>query len=161
MAIEIERKFLVVGEGWRDAVASADRFVDGLIAAEGSNKVRVRRYDARAVLTLKGPKHGISRDEFEYDIPLADADELLARRSIGPLIRKTRHMVPNGPDLWSVDVFEAELAGLVVAEIELDHEDRFFERPSWVGAEITHDRRYGSAALLRAALDPATAFWRP
>lgn len=149
MAREIERKFLVVNEGWREHVVSSSVFTDGLLSTDGLSKIRVRRLAASAYLTVKGPRHSFTRDEFEYEIPLADADEMLAKHCIGQLLRKTRHTVANEADHWFVDLFEGPLTGLVVAEIELSDEGQSFARPHWVGREITHDRRYGSAALLR------------
>lgn len=160
MAIEIERKFLVAHDGWRGRATGSDRLHDGLLSSGGTNKVRVRRGSRTAWLTVKGPKSGIARDEFEYQIPLADADEMLARRCHGPIIERVRFLVPEGVHLWTVDVFGGPLEGLIVAELELDHEAVPFERPAWVGMEITHDRRYGSAALLLAAAQNGPVPWR-
>jgi adenylate cyclase len=103
---------------------------------------------AAATLTIKTASAGRERAEYEYAIPLADAESLMRHRE-GSVIAKTRHIVPAGELAWEVDVFEGDNAGLVVAEIELDRADRPFERPAWVGAEVTDDRRYYNADLAR------------
>jgi adenylate cyclase len=149
MATEIERKFLVVGNGWRDQVRSASHIRQGYLSREGRASVRVRVVDgARAYLTIKAAKNRISRHEFEYEIPLADGVALLEFRA-GHLIDKARHRVESGGRLWEVDVFEDENAGLVIAEVELAAENDTLDLPSWVGREITDDRRYYNAALAR------------
>jgi len=149
MAIEIERKFLVVGDGWRDRVKGASRMRQGYLSREGRASVRVRVVDdQRAYLTIKAAKGRMSRHEFEYEIPVGDAVALLEFRS-GHLIDKVRHRVEIGERLWEVDVFEDENAGLTIAEIELAAENDVLELPSWVGREITEDARYYNAALAR------------
>lgn len=150
MATEIERKFLVRGDSWRrsDAVL----YAQGYLNRDQRRTVRVRTAGNRAWLTIKGLSVGASRPEFEYEIPLADAEQLLAL-SDGPVVRKRRHLVPCGGFTWEVDEFEGDNAGLVVAEIELDAEDQEFEKPEWLGEEVTGDPRYFNSSL-------ATEPWR-
>ncbi len=144
MATEIERKFLVHGDSWRrsDAVLHAQ----GYLNRDQQRTVRIRVAGDRAWLTIKGRSVGASRLEFEYEIPLADAEQLLAL-SDGPLVRKRRHLVPWAGFTWEVDEFLGDNEGLVVAEIELDAEDQAFEKPDWVGEEVTGDPRYFNSSL--------------
>lgn len=144
MGVEIERKFLVCGDGWR--VGTGERLVQGYLNRDKARTVRVRLAGAQAFLTIKGVSVGATRAEFEYPIPLDDAQALLALCD-GPVIDKTRYRVPVGGQVWEVDVFAGENAGLVVAELELPHEDAPFERPAWLGAEVTHDARYFNSNL--------------
>ena len=144
MATEIERKFLVHGDSWRrsDAVL----YAQGYLNRDQRRTVRIRAVGDRAWLTIKGLSVGASRPEFEYEIPLADAEQLLAL-SDGPVVRKRRHLVPCGGFIWEVDEFEGDNAGLIVAEIELDAEDQKFDKPDWVGEEVTGDPRYFNSSL--------------
>lgn len=156
MPLEIERKFRVTGEGWRPHVTLIRRFRQAYLTKNGRLSVRVRIDGAEAAtLTIKTVEPGIQRNEFEYAIPVADAEELLHRRE-GAVIVKVRHIVPFAGLTWEVDVFEGENAGLVVAEVELQDANQVFARPAWIGAEVTHDRRYYNADLAR---HPFTA-WR-
>lgn len=154
MAIEIERKFLVVGESWRDGATSSTVMRQGYLSSNAKATVRVRIMDdARAVLTLKGAAAGISRAEYEYSIPVADARELLAMAQ-PHVIEKRRHEVPFGGLIWEVDVFEGQHEGLLIAEIELTSEHQTVELPDWIGAEVTHDDRFNNASLSRSAAPP-------
>jgi adenylate cyclase len=153
MGIEIERRFLVVGEAWRAGVTGARRLVQGYLARESGVAVRLRVADGVAVLTIKGPG-GLSRAEYEYAVPLAEAEEMLATLCAGRSLSKTRHRVPHGGWVWEVDVFEGPLAGLVIAEVELPDAARVLEPPPWAGREITGDDRYANAALASAAAPP-------
>lgn len=149
MAIEIERKFLVMGEGWRAAVTQSSALRQGYLSTSAKATVRIRILDdVRAVLTLKGPTEGISRAEFEYDVPLADGLELLemARPHV---VEKHRYLVPFGGLVWEVDVFEGAHAGLVVAEVELSESGQVVALPDWVGPEVSHDDRFANASLSR------------
>lgn len=148
MGVEIERKFLVANEAWRDHATPGRKIRQGYLAREG-NTVRVRRDADRAVLTVKGPRSGLSRREHEYDIPLAEADQLLAHLCLSPLIDKTRFEVVVADHVWEIDVYEGLHAGLVLAEVELDAEDEHFVRPIWLGAEVTGDPLYGFQGLSR------------
>jgi len=148
MGVEIERKFLVISETWRDHASAGRKIRQGYLARE-DNTVRVRRTEDRAVLTVKGPRSGLSRREHEYEIPLAEADQLLAHLCLRPLIDKTRFEVVVADHVWEVDVYEGAHHGLVLAEVELDAEDEHFVRPIWLGAEVTGDPRYGFQGLSR------------
>jgi adenylate cyclase len=153
MGIEIERKFLVLSDAWRAGVSRSVRMAQGYLndhaaVAAGTQlaSVRVRVGDGRGWLNLKSREAGPSRQEFEYEIPLADAHALLAL-CVGAPIDKVRHYVPFGGHTWEVDEFAGENAGLVVAEIELEGVDAPFARPDWVGAEVTDQPRYYNLAL--------------
>ncbi|THU04041.1 CYTH domain-containing protein [Lampropedia puyangensis] len=144
MAIEIERKFLVTGDGFRNAPGV--RFSQGYLSHTPERTVRVRIAAEQAFLTIKGATHGATRLEFEYPIPLADAQALLALCGAG-VIDKVRHTLVYQGKTWEVDVFAGANQGLVVAEIELQSEDESFAKPEWLGEEVTHDPRYYNANL--------------
>ena len=147
MGIEIERKFLVVGGGWRHAPAVP--YAQGYLNRDKQRTVRVRIAQAQAWLTVKGASVGATRAEFEYPIPVADAEQLLALCD-GPLVRKLRRVVEHAGATWEIDEFQGDNAGLVVAEIELASEDESFEAPPWLGLEVTHDARYFNSNLAMA-----------
>ena len=148
MPLEIERKFLVTGDGWRRHAVSSQRLMQGYIAntAAASVRVRIAADAGKAWLTIKSAVPGTMRQEFEYAIPPAEALDLLKLAS-GVVIAKTRHRVPAGAHVFEVDVFEGDNAGLVVAEAELESEHENIALPDWIGSEISHDRRYYNAAL--------------
>ncbi len=148
MPHEIERKFLVTSDAYR-AHGTAERYRQGYLGTAGPATVRVRVAGERGFLTIKGPTLGATRSEFEYAIPLADAEALLETLCDRPQIAKLRWRVPAGAHTWAVDEFLGDNAGLVVAEIELSAEDEPFERPAWLGDEVTSDPRYRNAALAR------------
>ena len=147
MAQEIERKFLVVSDAWRALAVRRARMSQGYLASAPRASVRARIAGQHAWLNIKIGGLVASRQEFEYDIPVADAEALLAA-SAGPLIEKTRHYVPHQGFEWEVDEFHGENAGLIVAEIELEAEDQPFPRPPWIGAEVTHLPRYYNVKLI-------------
>ncbi|ADC62180.1 CYTH domain-containing protein [Allochromatium vinosum] len=147
MAIEIERKFLVVGDGWRDQVEDEIRLVQGYLTEDARTTVRVRIRGETAYLTIKGATQGISRLEFEYPIPVADAETLLHELAVSPLIEKIRYRVRHGGHLWELDVFAGANAGLVLAELELETVDEVFARPDWLGSEVSDDPRYFNVNL--------------
>lgn len=149
MATEIERKFLVEGESWRDAVESETRIMQGYLADGGNATVRVRVAGDRAFLTIKGKMRGISRSEYEYPIPPDDGAAMLAELAVSPPIDKVRCRVRCSAHVWDLDVFAGENAGLVMAEVELASEDEPFDMPSWAGKEVTADRRYYNVNLAR------------
>lgn len=148
MGIEIERKFLVIGTDWRH-LAVGTTYRQGYIVADRERTVRVRRAGERGFLTIKGPGDGARRLEFEYEIPIADAEELLDTLCSGTLIEKIRYRIDYQGFTWEVDEFFGENRGLLLAEIELDDEHQVFARPPWVGAEVTGDQRYYNACLSR------------
>jgi adenylate cyclase len=153
MAHEIERKFLVVSDEWKDAVSAHHRFTDGLIADADCGKVRVRISESACWLTLKGARSssGLSRLEFEYPIPKEDAEAILSNFCLGSYSEKTRHCVPYRGVLWSVDVYHGDLEGLVFAEVELESEAQLVDMPNWVGREVTADPQFQKLRLFRLA----------
>lgn len=146
MGREIERKFLVKHDTWRGAGAGV-LIRQGYLSLDPERTVRVRTAGEKAWITIKGLTRGAARDEFEYEIPLKDAEEMLDRLRVGPTLEKTRVKVPFGGRTWEVDEFKGENAGLVIAEVELDAENTTIAMPSWVGAEVTSDSRYYNSNL--------------
>ena len=146
MAKEIERKFLVAHQAWRESVNTIHVYRQGYLSYDSERTVRVRATEVTGYLTIKGITEGLTRDEFEYEIPLADALALL-QLCERPAIEKKRYIVPNGAHVWEIDVFEGVNEGLVVAEIELDSEDEAFDKPNWLGNEVSGDRKYSNSAL--------------
>jgi CYTH domain-containing protein len=146
MAKEIERKFLVAHQAWRESVNTIHVFRQGYLSYDSERTVRVRATEVTGYLTIKGITEGLTRDEFEYEIPLADALALL-QLCERPAIEKKRYIVPNGAHVWEVDVFEGVNEGLVVAEIELGSEDEAFDKPNWLGNEVSSDRKYSNSEL--------------
>ena len=149
MPVEIERKFLVESDSWRAAVRRRELYAQGYVGGSELCSVRVRVGGERAWLGLKGRPSGATRLEYEYEIPPDEAREILERLCARGRIEKWRHWVPHAGHEWEVDEFVGENAGLVVAEIELDSEAEPFERPSWLGAEVTDDSRYLNTSLAR------------
>ena len=149
MATEIERKYLVKNELWREAVVSQSRMKQGYLSNHGNASIRVRVANDKAFLNIKSATIGIRRHEFEYEIPLADADDMLATVAEQPFIDKTRYKVKHGGHIWDLDVFEGENLGLVVAEVELATEDESFELPPWSGDEVSGDPRYYNVNLVK------------
>lgn len=147
MGTEIERKFLVEGDSWRGA-ASSTSFRQGYLSTVKERTVRVRSAGGRGTLTIKGITVGATRSEFEYSIPVEDADALLDELCERPLIEKTRHVVDVGGTIWEIDEFAGLNAGLIVAEVELASEDAAFTPPGWLGDEVTDDPRYFNANLI-------------
>jgi len=144
MAIEIERKFLAQGDAWRGAPAVY--FCQGYLNRSKERTVRIRVAGEQGFLTIKGATSGASRVEFEYDIPIADAKQMLALCD-GPLIEKYRRKISYEGMVWEVDEFLGDNQGLVVAEIELESESQTFAKPDWVGDEVTQDARYYNSNL--------------
>lgn len=157
MGVEIERKFLVVGDGWKDGVTAQKSLQQGYLSTHAKATVRIRIVDGTtALLTLKGEMEGISRPEFEYEVPLEDGRAMLemARPHV---VEKRRHIVPYGGLDWEVDMFEGAHRGLVMAEVELASERQLVTLPDWVGREVTHDDRYANASLSRRPGVPHSA----
>ena len=153
MSLEIERKFLVLDDRWRERAHAVIPMAQGYLndqAAMDSGaqraSIRVRMEGEEARLNLKSRELGRSRQEFDYAIPVEDAQALLAL-CVGGRIEKRRHLVDHGGHLWEIDEFFGDNAGLLVAEIELDDHDEAFERPDWLGAEVTDASRYYNLAL--------------
>jgi adenylate cyclase len=144
LAVEIERKFRVTGDAWRND--SGVLYRQGYLNRDKVRTVRIRIAGGAAFLTIKGKSTGATRAEFEYPVPMDDAQALLALCD-GPLIEKTRYIVLHAGHRWEVDEFAGDNAGLVVAELELSAEDEAFERPAWLGEEVTHDARYFNSNL--------------
>ena len=144
MAVEIERKYLVMGQPWLQVPGVVYR--QGYLNRDKTRTVRVRVAGEAAFLTIKGVNVGATRAEFEYPIPLADAEALLALCD-GPLIEKTRYLLDHAGTRWELDVFAGDNAGLVVAEVELASEDQAFAKPDWLGDEVTQDARYFNSNL--------------
>jgi len=149
MGKEIERKFLVKSNEWRDENTPPIHTVQGYLAASSDCTVRVRLQGERAFLTIKGKTERMTRPEYEYQIPAADARELLDTLCLQPCIEKNRYEVKYAGKKWEVDEFFKENQGLVLAEIELESEEEQVELPPWVGEEVTMDHRYSNACLAR------------
>lgn len=150
VGVEIERRYLVVSPAWRVDAGPGRKFRQGYLK-KGGIKVRVRSGAGSAWLTVKGPRNGLARVEFDYPIPIDDAEQML-RICLQPLVEKTRHEIRHHEHVWEVDVFEGANAGLILAEIELSAADEPFKLPTWVGPEVTGDPRYGHESLLERSL---------
>jgi adenylate cyclase len=148
MGVEIERKFLVCGEGWK-TMGQGVLLRQGYLSSDPERIVRVRIEGDSAVLTIKGRTQGATRAEWEYQIPMADAQDFLNSLCERPIIEKYRYRIQYEGMIWEVDEFLGDNAGLIVAEIELEQEDQPFAKPDWLGAEVTGDKRYYNAQLLR------------
>lgn len=148
MAKEIERKFLVRDESYKTLATERRELVQAYLSADPKATVRVRIADGRGYLTVKGRNSGAVRDEWEYEIPARDAEEMIERCSSGTVITKTRHIIPAGKGLkWDVDEFHGAHEGLVVAEIELPDKETTFPLPEFIGREVTGDARYYNSSL--------------
>lgn len=147
MGLEIERKFLVIGDDWQRHVRSSTPIVQGYLVSDEGLTVRARVRGDRAYLTFKGRTEGISRSEFEYEIPVADARAMLDQFAKGPVIDKVRHLVDVEGHTWEVDVFAGENAGLVMAEVELSDPEETFVVPTWAGLDVSDDDRYYNVNL--------------
>jgi CYTH domain-containing protein len=144
MAIEIERKFLVVGKEWKQS--PGQHYRQAYLNLDKKRTVRVRIADQQAFLCVKGMTRGALRQEFEYPIPVDDAEQLL-RWCDGAILQKMRHTVYHRGFQWKIDEFLGENEGLVIAEVELISEHQNFDKPSWVGHEVTNDPRYFNSNL--------------
>jgi Uncharacterized protein conserved in bacteria len=148
MAKEIERKFLVINDRWRKVADAGVLCVQGYFTSNSQCSIRVRIIGNQANLNIKSATLGIIRTEYEYEIPLADAREMLRHFCTKPLIEKTRYHVRYDRHTWEIDVFSGANAGLMVAELELAHCDEPFTRPAWTGDEVTADPRYYNVCLV-------------
>jgi len=147
MAIEIERKFLVKNNQYKTSADSA-LFRQGYLSIKTERTVRVRSYNGKGFLTIKGKTKSFSREEYEYDIPVQDAERMLDNLCIQPIIEKVRYFITYEGCKWVVDEFLGENIGLVVAEIELESEQQTFEKPEWIGNDVTSDSRYFNSNLV-------------
>ncbi len=145
---EIERKFLVIDDSWRGQTEGI-RYRQGYLAPADAVTVRVRVGGDTAVLTVKGRSDasGLTRAEYEFPLPIDDANEMIDRLCEGRIVEKTRYRVPHEGLVWEIDEFHGPHDGLVLAEIELESEDQVFEKPDWAGKEVTGDYRYYNAWL--------------
>ncbi len=142
MAIEIEHKFLLANETWREQISHSVIYKQGYLTSQATSSIRVRISDKQAWLNIKSATIGTQRSEYEYEIPLSDAHEILDSLCSKPVIEKTRHLVTHENHQWEIDEFTGENAGLIVAEIELKMADETFAKPDWLGEEVTQDVRY-------------------
>jgi len=147
MPREIERKYRVKGNGWRDHGAGVP-YRQGYLSTVAERTVRVRLIRDKGYLTIKGITVGATRAEYEYQIPADEASEMLDNLCERPLIEKTRYRVEHEGLTWEVDEFDGDNAGLIIAEVELDEEDQAIVLPDWIGEEVTADRRYYNANLI-------------
>jgi CYTH domain-containing protein len=148
MGVEIEKKFLVINEDFKKN-KEGSLMLQGFLSINKKRNVRVRIWKGRAFLTIKGKSKGAYRQEFEYEIPKEDAQEMMDKICKKPVIKKVRYQIRWGSFVWDVDEFLDENQGLVIAEIELASEDQEFEMPDWIGREITSDKRYYNAYLVK------------
>ena len=148
MAEEIERKFLVKSDDWRSQVRKSTGFHQGYLCTDTDRNVRIRTKGDKAMLTVKGKAEGIKRLEFEYEIPMDEAREMLESLCLPTVIQKTRHLVDHAGLVWEIDEFDGANQGLIVAEVELESEDQEVDLPSWVGDEVTEDPKYLNANLV-------------
>lgn len=149
MPIEIERKFLLKNDSWRNQVSSSAKIRQGYLAPVSKASVRVRLDGERANINIKSATLGVRRMEYEYSIPVDEAMELLDQLCQTPQINKTRFKVEYAGHIWEIDEFYGDNDGLIVAEIELDHESEAFEKPEWLGEEVSGDARYYNVNLAK------------
>lgn len=142
MAIEIEHKFLLANNDWRECVSHSVRYCQGYMSSQPTSSIRIRISDKQAWLNIKSATIGTQRLEYEYEIPLNDANEMLEQLCKKPIIEKIRHFVTYENKLWEIDEFSGDNQGLIVAEIELASSDESFAKPAWLGKEVTDDMRY-------------------
>ncbi len=145
--VEFKRKFLVASDDWKRSVVGSVAIRDGLIALYKDRKVRVRIAESTATIAIKGPRSGVRRDEFEYEIPLADAERMLSAICSSDVLEKRRYFVEASRAVWHVDVYAGALDGIVLPEIELAHENEALVLPGWLGREVTDDPRYRKVNL--------------
>jgi adenylate cyclase len=148
MGTEIERKFLMKDDSWR-SLATGTKYRQGYLNSTKERVVRVRTIDDKGFLTIKGITTGATRVEYEYEIPDAEATAMLDDLCEKPLIEKNRYKIALGGVTWEVDEFFGENQGLIVAEVELESEDQQFEKPEWIGEEVTGDPKYFNSNLIQ------------
>jgi adenylate cyclase len=148
MGKEIERKFLVKADGWR-FLAKGTSYRQGYLSSAKERTVRIRTIGDKAFLTIKGLTVGATRAEYEYEIPLADCNAMLDTLAEKPIIDKKRYTIPFNGFTWEIDEFFGDNAGLIVAEVEIESEGQSFQKPEWVGEEVTGDPRYFNSSLVK------------
>jgi len=146
MATEIERKFLLKNDNWKKEVLESFAIKQGYLNHDKNRTVRVRLTNKKGFITIKGKTEGISRSEFEYEIPLEDAISLL-KICRKPLIEKVRSLVKKENHIWEIDEFEGDNLGLTIAEIEITNKNEDFSKPQWLGEEVSEDTRYFNSYL--------------
>ncbi len=149
MAVEIEHKFLLANDEWRNHIQKSVYYKQGYFSSQPTSSIRVRIADKQAWLNIKSAVIGTHRQEYEYEIPCADANEIIEALCAKPLVEKVRHFVSNDKHLWEIDEFEGDNKGLIVAEIELAAIGETFLKPAWLGAEVTHELRYYNNNLVK------------
>jgi len=149
MPIEIERKFLLKNQDWREKVSYAYRIRQGYFGEVGKASIRIRIQDKKANINIKSATLSMTRQEYEYEIPLNEAEEMLNQLCKQPQVDKTRFIVEQPPHRWEIDEFYGENEGLLVAEIELNDEAEVFEKPAWIGEEVTEDPRFYNVNLIK------------
>lgn len=149
MAIEIERKFLIVSDEWRQQVSKSVAFHQGYLSNNKEASVRVRIEGDQANINIKGMTIGASRPEYEYAIPVVEAKEMLQNLCAQPQIEKTRHYIELDGKTWELDEFHGDNLGLIVAEVELEHVDEVFTHPNWLGKEVTEEVQYYNVMLTK------------
>ena len=147
MKIEIERKFLLKNDSWRKHYSKKMQLRQAYLFTSPDCSVRVRVSDAEGWITIKGRTHNISRSEYEYLIPKADAESMLTEFAVENIIEKIRYFIDYKGSEWVIDEFFGSNRGLIVAEIELSSEDAIYEKPAWIGEEVSHDYRYYNSNL--------------
>lgn len=149
MPLEIERKFLLKNDDWREQADQGTKYVQGYLIGSSQASVRIRIEGDAAFINIKSATLGVRRQEYEYPIPVNDARELLTDLCEHPLIEKTRYLIHVQDLCWEIDVFKGDNAGLVVAEVELESEQQAIHHPSWLGEEVSHDPRYYNVSLVK------------
>lgn len=149
MATEIERKFLVTNDDWRSQASQRKVIKQGYFGPPNKASIRIRIDGDRANINIKSATLDIVRKEYEIPVPLEDAEEMLQHLCERPFIEKVRYLVPVGDHVWEVDEFDGDNLGLIVAEIELASVDELFEKPQWLGEEVSHDERYYNVRLVK------------
>lgn len=149
MPVEIERKFLLKHDGWRQHIEHSARIRQGYLGTIARASVRIRVEGDKANINIKSAELSMRRMEYEYSIPLAEANEMLDKLCESPQIDKLRHIVKHGRHVWEIDEFLGDNAGLIVAEVELAAENETFVLPDWAGAEVTQDPRYYNVNLVK------------
>ena len=153
MAEEIERKFKLCSDSWKQQVSGSKKIRQGYLQSglkpEQASSVRVRIANDKATLNIKSAEMSVRRTEYEYEIPVDEAEHMLSTLCEQPIIEKTRYLVPHGEHLWEIDIFEGENSGLEIAEVEVNSTDETVKLPDWVGEEVSDDSRYYNIYLLK------------